>query len=922
MSARLRVGLIGSGDNNTNTLLRLLVEQGIHIVYTLTPKDISNAHINEKNLDVWLLDLDDAHWHNNLDELMDNSNVPIFFNEHQSIEQQTHVEYWVRNLISRMEELADDIEMPNTPSASVEKTNDSTATKNITAENAEPGSVPSKSTLNTKEKPVPVVADTPISNADTSAIAASSPGVASVRAKSDLDQISSPTATSVTRSSAEQAASASKIKTAEMHHIAFNAPPSLPSDKLTTMPSKVDADLLREMEELESFLLDKDPAAKVDSFKPLEPIRLQISTSDSPALETRKTGTPTVDSTVDTKPTANLNASDAKSATVAAKELFGEVTSKIEVTNKAEASTPAALQSPATEQLQKITMSTSASPRVAAEAQEPEKKLRVSDHVVANTILAKTITEEELPKSKPKKESIEDLLRAAKTELRGQIAPPSVRAESPIKAPLFTDIKEPTSKPVQSASEKSAVAESVLAELAKTKTSSDDTHNNTELPTSTEQSKNAGKANAPIEPSQEQIVLPTFELDLGFIDESVIDQRLSDSDVTSNLSGNKLEIVEATLDTTLDSTAALESNTAFVLPTLEEDNIPALAMDSVIDISHESLEIADADIGSESQAPDEFALLPTLENTDFATEEFDAIEFEPVEPEPVEFESADRVSDTADDRIFEGQNDTVLKDKIPDGTTNTEQSTPPAFIPSSEAESLSPEIELAVPMLESVAMGAEFEALAPFKPNETPIVAQKKLPCDLWIIGASLGGPAALKRFFGSISEPLPVCFLIAQHIDPHFLPVLGKIVEGANPFYKVEVLTRPGLIEPGTILLAPVEKRLWFLDGAQVVHSPHSWTPPYSPSINDVLLDVAKAYPSQTHTVIFSGMGEDGVDGAKSIHQAGGHVWVQESESCASAVMPDAIFNTGIVSLRDTPEKLAQALMKRYLDKSQSQHG
>jgi len=568
---------------------------------------------------------------------------------------------------------------------------------------------------------------------------------------------------------------------------------------------------------------------------------------------------------------------------------------------------------------------------MAAEVQETEKP-RLPEHDVANTILAKTTTKEEQPKAKPKKESIEDLLRAAKSELRGQMAPPSARTELSTKAPLIDDTKKPASKSAQSATEKSVLADSVLAESANAKTSSDDTHNNTELPTPTEQSKSEGKASAPIKPGQEQIVLPTFELDLGFIDESVIDQRLSDqslsdSDVASNPSGNKLDIVEATLDTTLDSTAALESNVAFVLPTLEEENIPALAMDSVVDISYESLEIADADVGSESQAHDEFALLPTLENTDFATEEFDAIEFEPVEPElvepeSVEFESADSVIDTVNERISEDQNEAVLKDTTSDGTTNTEQSTPPTLMPSSEAESLLPEIELAVPMLESVAMGAEFEALAPFKPNETPIVAQKKLPCDLWIVGASLGGPAALKRFFGSISEPLPVCFLIAQHIDPHFLPVLGKIVEGANPFYKVEVLTRPGLIEPGTILLAPVEKRLWFLDGAQVVHSPHSWTPPYSPSINDVLLDVAKAYPSQTHTVIFSGMGEDGVDGAKSIHQAGGHVWVQESESCASAVMPDAIFNTGIVSLRDTPEKLAQALMKRYLDKSQSQHG
>ena len=150
---------------------------------------------------------------------------------------------------------------------------------------------------------------------------------------------------------------------------------------------------------------------------------------------------------------------------------------------------------------------------------------------------------------------------------------------------------------------------------------------------------------------------------------------------------------------------------------------------------------------------------------------------------------------------------------------------------------------------------------------------------------------------------------------------MLGKILEGANPFYRVDVLSRPGLIEPGTILLAPVEKRLWFLDGAQVVHSPHSWTPPYSPCINDVLHDVAIAYPAQSHAIIFSRMGEDGVSGAEAMHRAGGDIWVQDAESCASAVMPDAIDATGIVSLRATPEQLAEKLTKRYLSKTQTQH-
>ena len=225
-------------------------------------------------------------------------------------------------------------------------------------------------------------------------------------------------------------------------------------------------------------------------------------------------------------------------------------------------------------------------------------------------------------------------------------------------------------------------------------------------------------------------------------------------------------------------------------------------------------------------------------------------------------------------------------------------------VPVLDAETGDDHPELDVPMLEAVAIASEFEAVPDLAPA---------LPCDLWVLGASLGGPAALKRFFTALNQPLPICFLLAQHIDAHFLPVLGKILEQANPFYPVQVLVRPGLIEPGTLLLAPIEKRLRFLEAGQIVLGAKTWTPPYSPCIDDVLKDVAVSYPGQVHSIVFSGMGEDGVNGARAIANCRGEVWVQDSESCASSVMPDAISKAGLARYRATPESLAARLMARY---------
>lgn len=193
------------------------------------------------------------------------------------------------------------------------------------------------------------------------------------------------------------------------------------------------------------------------------------------------------------------------------------------------------------------------------------------------------------------------------------------------------------------------------------------------------------------------------------------------------------------------------------------------------------------------------------------------------------------------------------------------------------------------------------------------VSAQEPLSCDLWVLGSSLGGPAALKRFFTALVEPMPVCFLIAQHIDGHFVPVLAKIIEQANAFYKVNILNRPGLVEAGTVLMTPTDKRLRFLEAGQIVQCQRNWTPPYAPSIDDVLLDAAAAYPGQVHTIIFSGMGEDGIAGVRRVHEQGGQVWAQDSDSCASAVMPEGAVNTGTVQYCGTPEQLAERLSAHY---------
>ena len=178
----------------------------------------------------------------------------------------------------------------------------------------------------------------------------------------------------------------------------------------------------------------------------------------------------------------------------------------------------------------------------------------------------------------------------------------------------------------------------------------------------------------------------------------------------------------------------------------------------------------------------------------------------------------------------------------------------------------------------------------------------------VWVLAASLGGPAALKRFLQALPDGIHAGFILVQHIDNNFMPVLRKILEDYSSL-KVKIADNIGKVNPGEIVLAPVERRLTMTSTGMLLKTDEPWTEPYSPCIDDILNDVAQHWHN-AGTIIFSGMGGDGVIGAKAMHQANKPVWLQDSKSCANSSMPNEIDASGVSDYRGTPEQLAQQLV------------
>jgi two-component system chemotaxis response regulator CheB len=164
-------------------------------------------------------------------------------------------------------------------------------------------------------------------------------------------------------------------------------------------------------------------------------------------------------------------------------------------------------------------------------------------------------------------------------------------------------------------------------------------------------------------------------------------------------------------------------------------------------------------------------------------------------------------------------------------------------------------------------------------------------------IGASTGGPAALRSIFAAMPADLAAPVLVTQHISTGFSdgmvywwnaagPLHAKIAEDGEPLCN------------GTIYVAPDERHLTISAEHAIALSDAPASGGHRPSASVMFRSVAERFGAGTFAVILTGMGRDGVDGLECVHRAGGTVCAQDEASSAVFGMPKAAIEAGIVDV------------------------
>ena len=210
------------------------------------------------------------------------------------------------------------------------------------------------------------------------------------------------------------------------------------------------------------------------------------------------------------------------------------------------------------------------------------------------------------------------------------------------------------------------------------------------------------------------------------------------------------------------------------------------------------------------------------------------------------------------------------------------------------------------PVIQTLAQ-ASMEPVAPEIEDE---IEEGEPASNVWVLGASLGGPNAVKEFLDELPAGLPIAFVIAQHIDPGFQDTLSK-VWGRNSHFRFKAPLAGRCICHGEIMIAPIEQVMTVNQFGRVELFEEQWEGPYSPSIDQVMSLMADHFGVQTGAILFSGMGNDGAISAAKLRQMGIEVWAQTAETCANSSQPDSARATGCVTFNGSPKQLAQKLVE-----------
>lgn len=207
--------------------------------------------------------------------------------------------------------------------------------------------------------------------------------------------------------------------------------------------------------------------------------------------------------------------------------------------------------------------------------------------------------------------------------------------------------------------------------------------------------------------------------------------------------------------------------------------------------------------------------------------------------------------------------------------------------------------------------GLSLEPLEGEVDEELPAKPAPNIPRVI-VLGASIGGPDALRIFLAGLPAGFPALVVLAQHLESGFFDRLAQQLQKVSRL-PVRVAAGATRVAAGEVLVVPSGERVVVEPDGAVHLQPYAVAPHYRPCIDDVMRDIADRFGTHATAIIFSGMAGDAVEGAVYLTSKGGEVWAQDPASCVISSMVDGAQARGVVEFVGTPRELAERCVARF---------